>query len=276
QMCYGDISKSSIGLSVLIDGPFDLSRLKEAINIIVKQNEAMRLVLHCSGDVPSQRILPEIDVSLPVIDFSGVAQADSAALAYIEQEFQKPFQLEDSILFSFQVIRVSVARSYWLHRYHRLVTDSAGVRSIYNAVVSTYNQLLSGRIKIDSPIPSYRRSVAEEMEYLVSERFQRDRKFWQSKFSALPTPLFPESSTSGSSSTPMPNGEIVWRFEHHLFNQVKEYVRAAGCTIQHFMLALVSCYFARVSGKTDIVIGVHITNRRSAIRKKAVGMFSSI
>src|SRR5262249_49209509 len=62
----------------------------------------------------------------------------------------------------------------------------------------------------------------------------------------------------------------------HLFNQVKEYVRAAGCTIQHFMLALVSCYFARVSGKTDIVIGVHITNRRSAIRKKAVGMFSSI
>src|SRR5262249_11464761 len=97
-----------------------------------------------------------------------------------------------------------------------------------------------------------------------------------SKFSALPTPLFPESSTSGSSSTPMPNGEIVWRFEHHLFNQVKEYVRAAGCTIQHFMLALVSCYFARVSGKTDIVIGVHITNRRSAIRKKAVGMFSSI
>src|SRR5262249_20538420 len=84
------------------------------------------------------------------------------------------------------------------------------------------------------------------------------------------------SSISDSRSTPMPGEEVVWQIERRLFNQAKEYAWAARCTMRHFMLALVSCYFARVSGETDIVIGVPIYNLHSAARKKHVGMLASM
>src|SRR5262249_39208501 len=190
QIHHADIPIYNIGLSLLLDGPFDISLLKEAINIVVNQNDAMRLVMHCVDGVPSQRILPEIDVSLPLIDFSGGHHDNSAALAYIKKEFQKSFQLEGNTLFSFQIIRISSSRSYWLHRYHHLITDNVGIQFIYSAIASKYNQLLSGKREIDSPVPSYKYLIEEEAGYLASERFSRDQKFWQEKFSALPPPLF--------------------------------------------------------------------------------------
>ncbi|HEU0173648.1 MAG TPA: amino acid adenylation domain-containing protein, partial [Blastocatellia bacterium] len=276
QICYSDLPVYNIGLSFLMDGPFDIALLRKAINLVVKHHDAMRLVMRSQDGIPAQRLIPELDVSLTIVNFSGLPEAEAAALAHIKREFETPFQFEGGPLFSFQIVCVSASRSYWLQRYHHLITDGFGIDIIHNAIAAAYNQLLSGAMVIEPAVPSYRQFIAEDLDYLESERFRRDQRFWQERFAVLPPPLIPQSSTPGSRSAPMSSEEAAWTIDRRLFNQATEYAKAAGCSTPHFLLALLSCYFARVTGETDIVIGVAIHNRHSAIQKKTVGMFSSI
>ncbi|HKX32688.1 MAG TPA: condensation domain-containing protein, partial [Blastocatellia bacterium] len=274
QIYYRDLPMYNMGGKLLIEGPVDASLLKESINIVVGQNEALRLVLREVNGRPLQQVSPVAEVPLPVVDLSAEPDPEAAARDYLKREFQRPFQLEDGLLFSFQLVRVSPGRSYWLQRYHHLIADGFSVQLICQAVAAVYNRLLAGEPAIDSPVPSYRQYIDEEAEYQASERFQRDRTFWQERFSAPPAPLFPPSANSGSA--PGPSGEVVWRIERRRFNEAAEYARAVGCTMPHFMLALVGGYFARISGEPELVIGVPIHNRHSPSQKRTVGMFASV
>src|SRR5687767_1193621 len=104
QIYYGNLPIYNIGLSFLMDGPFDVDLLRKAIGHVVKHHEAMRLVMHSLDGVPAQRLIPELDILLPVVDFSGLPEAEAAAWAHIKREFETPFQLGDGPLFSFQIV----------------------------------------------------------------------------------------------------------------------------------------------------------------------------
>src|SRR5262245_38770524 len=109
QACYGDLPVYNLGGLALLEGPIDLARLAETINLVVRQHDALRLVMHYEDGIPAQRILPKLEVTLPVIDLSGAADPEQAALDYLDQEFQKTFRLEGSPLFSIQLVRVSAS-----------------------------------------------------------------------------------------------------------------------------------------------------------------------
>lgn len=263
----------NLGLSVLLEDSVDESLLEKAINLTIERYDILRLVMHSADGSPFQRILPELKISLPVIDLSGTPNAESAAETHIKREFQKSFHLEGSPLFSFQLIRVSASRSYWLHRYHQLITDSVDGGAICRTIMSTYNILLLGKAVLDAPVSSYRQLIMEEAEYMASKIFLRDSEYWREKLFLLPPPLFPPAPASDLFSAL--SEQIIWQVDRVLFKQAKDYARAAGCTIRHFILALISCCVARVSGESEVLIGAISGDVNFAPRRKTTGIFSS-
>lgn len=207
----------NIGMVIQIDGVIDIALLEKALNHVVAQNDALRLVLCKSSEGTQQKVLHYVDVFLPVVDFSDDIDGDELAWRQMRQAFMQPFDLEGGLLFEWQLVRASHSRYYWLHRYHHLITDGYGVQLIGFAVVEAYNgMLLEVDSTISEPESSYLDYIAEDQAYLASSRYEHNRQFWCERFAELPPPLI-QPVRANTSREILPGEQVRWSIERLMY-----------------------------------------------------------
>jgi hypothetical protein len=140
-MLLPGIPFTNIGIAWQINGSIDTALLEAAINQVVAIHDATRLVLCGGHGVARQRVLPHAHVSLTVRDFSSIEDAEGRARAYMQEVFSQSFHPLEGLLWDTQLIVVSPARCYWLHRYQHLVTDGVGICIFWHACTDAYNRL---------------------------------------------------------------------------------------------------------------------------------------
>ncbi|MES2299303.1 MAG: amino acid adenylation domain-containing protein, partial [Pseudomonadota bacterium] len=264
----------NIGLAWQIQGEVDAALLAKAVNLVANGNDALRIVLSGRDGVARQRILPDVDVALALVDFSDHADPEASARAYMQSVFATPFGFDGGLLWSSQLVRVGSASCYWLQCYHHLVNDGFGAAVAMHTVAQAYNALLAGR-EPQASGPSYLDFLADDQAYNASPRFERDRQFWCERYATLPPPLLARSDTDARGAV-APSARVCWNMPRSFYATLSEFGAAHGSSIGQVMLAAIAAYFARTSGLEQIVIGVPVHNRGSARQKQTVGMFSSI
>ena len=275
QMLLPGIPFANIGVAWQINGSIEPALLEAAINQVVATHDATRLVLCGGRGLARQRVLPHAHVSLTVRDFSSAINADGLALAYMQEVFSQPFHPLEGLLWDTQLVVVSPARCYWLHRFHHLVTDGLGVNIFWHACADAYNRLQAGDTQLREAAPSYLDFIKDDQNYLASPRFEQDATFWCERYADLPSSLFERVRTRPLGST-SPSQQVRWTIERTGFNRLIAFATEHGCSIAHLLISVLSVYFSRVSGVGEVVIGLPVHNRASAKLKRTFGMFSSV
>ena len=252
QILHPDAPIYNIGLAWQIRGEVDADLLRQAIQCVADNNDALRMALCDSDGMARQQILPSLVVALPVTDFSGEADADLRARAHMAAAFARPFDLNAGPLWTCELVR-SDRCSYWLQRYHHLVIDGFGIALIVHAVADAYNRLLAGAAPADAG-PSYLDFVAEDQQYLASARYARDGEFWGARFVELPAPLFACKSADAGARV-APSEQVCWTVPRAQYERMKDFAAGHAYSISHLMLAAIGAYFARVTGQGEIVVG---------------------
>ncbi|MEN9868175.1 MAG: hypothetical protein RL748_3765, partial [Pseudomonadota bacterium] len=273
-----------IGFALQLDGVVDAALLQQAIDIVANQHDSLRMVLRATDTMPQQSVLPQVHIPLQCVDFSGAPDAEAQAQAFLQQQFQTPFQLFDNILWHSWLVQVSPTRGYWLLRFHHIMTDGFGVALIGHPIAKTYTALLRGQPLPDVSGPSYFDFLPDDQAYLQSSRYQRDQQFWAARFPYLPPALFDRSvernlerslEPGGNSAAEGPggSGQHRWFMPRSLYGQLKQ---LGGGSAAHVLLAAMALYFGRMTAQSQVVIGVPVHNRSSAAQKRSIGVFSSV
>ncbi|SFH02542.1 amino acid adenylation domain-containing protein [Duganella sp. CF458] len=264
----------NVGIAWRIDGAFDPELFGRALADVAARHDALRMVLSDDGGSASQRFLDEYIPEVPLLDLAGEAEADATAMDYMAKAFAQPFDLAAGPAWSAELVRSAPARHYWFQRYHHLVTDGFGIAIIVHAVADAYNRLLEGRDSA-AVAPSYLEFAADDSAYFGSERYQRDRGFWQERYRHLPAPLASRAPALPGGGV-APSGLLGWTIPRARYQAYAEFAAGAGLTITHLMLAAIAAYYARTTDAGEIVIGVPVHNRGNARQKQTLGMFSSM
>ena len=275
QMLNPDVPRYNIGVDWQIDGDLDQGHLEAAINEVANANDSLRMVLHAEAGVPSQRVLPRIDVSLALVDFSSHADAHERAGRLLRAQLVRPFELCGGLLWESHLARVSRSSHRWLFRCHHVIIDAASLSLICHAILGAYKRRLLGDSSVLKVSPSFLEFVADDQRYLSSPRYRSDEQFWKERFVQLPPPLFEVGDGQGR-YTASPVETVSLTLERVRFERLKDFAAARGCTMPHFMLTLLAAYFSRTHGADEVVIGVPVHNRGTAREKAMVGMFSSV
>ena len=117
-------SHFNIGFRAHIKGDFSVELLVNAIQVVIADNDALRLVID-GGDrnVPRQRLLDDVDVHVEEIDISGVHH-DEASLAKLVHEIAtRPFSFDGSPLFRNVVFRLGREDFLWVSCFHHVIVD---------------------------------------------------------------------------------------------------------------------------------------------------------
>jgi amino acid adenylation domain-containing protein len=278
QLTPGSVTYNA-ALAWRVTGPLDLPALHDALRTVFERQEALRTVLVWGEQAtPSQVVLQEWDVELPLVDLSG--RSDEEQEAELERLLREraltPFDLAAELMLRTTVFRLGPEEHAILFAPHHVAFDAWAVEVLYREVGECYAANLAGR---DPQLPElplqYRDFAAWQRGHLQGERLHGELDFWRSHLAGAPT------VTELPADRPRVAAEAFEGAIHHftLDAQVAEAVRALSATtgVTPYMLLLASfaTLLYRSSGQDDILFGGPMANREQPGLEHLIGFFAN-
>nr|VFJ73104.1 MAG: HAD-superfamily phosphatase, subfamily IIIC/FkbH-like domain-containing protein/non-ribosomal peptide synthase domain TIGR01720/amino acid adenylation domain-containing protein [Candidatus Kentron sp. FW] len=275
QILHPDTPLYNIGGYARIEGPMDPALFEQAQARVIAENDALRIILHEGDNQPTQTFAEDVPWKLDFWDFSGESDPHGAALAWMQQEFARPFPLYEKPLFRFGLCKVAEDCWYYLNKYHHIIVDGWGISLIVQRLANAYTALANGQA-IKANAYSFRDVIEDDRDYLNSTRCLKAREYWRDKYRELPEPMLTPRHAARFQGKTTPSRRATLRLARDFYDRLAGLAQAHGASTFHVILGAFYCYFTRTHRREDLAVGLLTLNRSNAARKQTVGLFTSV
>ena len=262
---YESTSISNVGGTLLIHQKVDFDLLDKAINIFIKKNEAMRLSFYFEGGLLYQYVKDYAYEKIDVICVNSDEELHNLEKSLISYKFD----ITNYPLYRFNIIKFKDETGGFNIVTHHLISDAWSMSLLVNKIIDIYNKLLKSEDISDALDPSYVEFIESEQKYLNSEKFKKDKKFWEDKFKSCP------SCVSFSQKNSQNILQIGKRKIYSLDNskEILNFCKQNDISAFTFLMTVYSIYLYRITGVQDVIIGSPILNRNGLKEKNMMGLF---
>lgn len=255
-----------------LTGEIDYPLLEKAVNLIVEKNDGIRLRMIETCDGVRQYVS---EYQYVKVDFIDLSLTDSLNTLGSWEKYQTglPFNLINSDLFYFAIIKTGEQEGAIYIKMHHLVSDAWTLVSIIgNNVIEYYTSLKSGLDNMEKNNFSYIDYILKEKAYISSPNFNEDQNFWQNKFKTMPE--FTVHKPSNFRTTRATRKTFL--IPEQLTAEIRRYCKESKTSVFILLLSNLFIYLHRITSKKDLVLGTPVLNRSGAKEKKTAGMFVSM
>ncbi|MGD7376158.1 amino acid adenylation domain-containing protein, partial [Ralstonia pseudosolanacearum] len=235
-------------------GALDHAALARALQQVVDRHAALHSVVEADGE--HQRVLPAVEVGLPVVDFSREADRDAAIGQWFVDNNHRPMDPGHGPLVRACLLRKGEAEHLLAITFHHVIIDGYSQEIVLQELAACYRAACRGGAPGLPAASPFREQVERHQAYLRSDRYQQDRAYWRGQFGSLP----PSLELSGRHARPSAPSHRARR--HHLtidgerYARLQQLSRKLGGTLFMTMLAGVAVLLQRLSRQAQMVIGV--------------------
>lgn len=240
----------------------DINILKETLKIIVKQNDALRTrIKHVNGDY--YQYFGDFNdeyIEEKIIDKTINKQE------FIKEISKNHIKFLNNNLMKFYLLVNSDGTADVLSVSHHIVADAWTVSMYAKEIIRIY-QLLKNREEVTNINYSYNEYIQIEDEYLKSEKFEEDKKYWEEQYKdEITTQFFSNSNNpSGKRKQFIITKDVV--------ESINIFCKENSISAQCLYMAAFSLYLSKISNSKNISIGMPILNRKNFKLKNTMGMF---
>lgn len=258
--------------TVLIHEKVNFNLLEQAINAFVEKSDSFRLKFTIENNKVCQYIDSYDKFLIEIIDV-----ADNSELKNVEDEtVSTVFEVLNSSLYVFKMFKFPDGHGGFIINMHHLISDawSAGLGA--SEIIKIYTHLLHNEPIDDIEYPSYVEYINFENDYIKSDKFQKDKTFWNSLFETVPEiATIPSSNSFTRNNLNCKSYRKEFVLSQDLINIITEFCKNYKISVFNFFMAVFSIYIGRTSGLDDFVIGSPILNRANSRQKNTSGIFIS-
>ena len=269
---YKGTSIENIAGTANISEEVNFDKLKEAINIFVKTNDSFRLkFIKDNGNIKQF-----IDDFSP-FSFETVNVSTDKDVKKLEEELSKtPLEIINSYLFNLKLFEYEDGHGGFVIVMHHLISDAWAAGLLISRIIDIYDALLSNTFALENfSNPSYTEYIASEQNYLASNKFEKDKTFWDNTFKSIPEAATIPGSLSGSTMETRAKRKL-FKIPSETMNFINSFCKENKISPFNFFMGIYSIYLSRVTNLDEFVIGTPILNRSNAKEKHTVGMFISV
>ena len=270
EKLYSDTSIGNIAGTVKIKKEVSYSLLEKAINTVIKINDSMRIRIDDQGEEPLQYVSEFKYTKLDYIDFSNMPLEE--LYKWDANKTQTPFFRSDSDLFYFALIKVNNETGGFYIKLHHLIGDGWTMVLVVNEIMDCYHRL-KGEELIENAKPSYIDFVLSEQSYINSNRFLKDKEYWNRKYDIIPEMTTLKPRKTNALSTKAKRKTFV--LPSKLSDRIHQYCCENKESVFSLFFSAMAIYVYRVTGKDEIIFGTPVLNRSNAKEKETTGMFVS-
>lgn len=272
QMAWPGSSHLNIGGCGFIVGPFDPALFRAALDRLVEETEALRLVPLADG---RQYLLAHYTPELTEVDLGDAPDPARAMQAWWQRQLAAPFPADGRPPWRFALLKGGPELHALTIQFHHLVMDGWGTTQIVRRWSVLYNALASGLPAASERVAPYRNFIADSTAYRDSPAFARDGDYWLDRLGAPPPALIERRHAVDTGRLP-PAHLHTQRIDREAYREIEAFAAARGVTPFSVILAAVALYFARTRRRERIVIGVPTLNREGKRYLATPGMFVGV
>ena len=254
-----------------LDGALDAAALREAIQEIVNRHDALRSSFTSSGDTLS--IAPKIAISIPTTDLSTLPETEREACLFAMRrtESVRVFDLTHAPLLALHLVRLAPKRHAVIFNAHHIVCDGWSCDIFLRELAAIYSARREVSPSQLTPAMQMRDYERWEKERQASPEFAEDSAFWMEKFRTIPPLLeLPGDRPHPKLRTYRGASEILMlpaEFPQALTRLGAQH----GATLFTVLLAGFKTLIFRLSGETDLAIGMPSAGQNLASGENLIG-----
>lgn len=242
----------------------DIKLLKQAVNLTIKNNQAMRTTIVKNGDNPMQYFKDFSPFDIKEYDFSD--QSLESFKDFQKKFSQETFDLFENPLFQFVICILSNDEIALIGKFHHLITDAWSLGLIIDNIAIYYTRLLN-HLEIPENLSLYSDFIKREKTYLESENYKKNKAFWEKALeNAEPISLKNSSSDSYKAN------RLTYDFSLEETNLINNFCKQNGISAYILFLTVITIYLYRVSSYDNFTIQTPVLNRIGK-EKNTIGMF---
>ena len=266
---YPNTSINNISGYTYISEVVDFKALTQAVNEVIKTNDAMRIKIKEENNKCVQYITEYIPFDVETINLSSENDIEKKSL-----ELAKiPFKIEETTLFKFTFFKLPNQYGGFFLSAHHIIGDSWSLGLVVKQVMLNYSNIKNNTYSTKEH-PSYISYINDEKKYLESSKFLKDKEYWNDIFKTVPE-IATIPSLKKSTNISSAGNRANFTFDISLVKKINEFCKANNISLYNFFMSVYSLYLGRVSNLDDFVIGTPILNRTNFEQKNTVGMFIS-
>ncbi|QIQ06480.1 non-ribosomal peptide synthase/polyketide synthase [Streptomyces liangshanensis] len=255
----------NMGEYIEIHGEVNTGVFEAAVRRVVREVDCFHLRFEGAADLlPQQRFDARDDWPFHVIDVSGEGDPRSAAETWMRADMRRPADLRGGELFAEALFKVGEDHFFWYQRIHHIIADGLAGPGIAARVAAVYTALLAGESLADSTLPSSSVLMDADADYRASAEFEADREYWTERLSDRPRTV----SLSGREPSTTPNEltRHTLRIPPEAAAELRSSARRLGTSLSGLSIAASAAYLHRATGQEDIILGVPVMGRKTALR----------
>ncbi|MCF8479675.1 MAG: hypothetical protein K9H25_04525 [Rhodospirillum sp.] len=250
----------NVSAAVSFTGALDIDALKQALNSLLEDHDALRTEFALRDGRAVQRVMPMVRVPLTVDACDG----DKIARDRANLEARKAFTLVGEP--TLRALALHYSENAWLVQltFHHLTCDQGSMRLAVNEVLTRYANAAHGT---DLPVNRHPRSFvrfAQAEAERISHFGDRGMAYWSEHLEGLPPRSSPKPGGGPYAVNLSVGPETVARLE--------KLAERERCTFTAVVMAVFGLVIRHHLGRDDIVIGSPFSSRDAA-HGDTVGMF---
>ncbi|MGW2817230.1 amino acid adenylation domain-containing protein, partial [Streptomyces sp. NPDC001415] len=254
-------------------GPLDRRRFRAALRRLFDEAECLRARFTDVEGEPRQHIEPLSELPLTERDLRGADDPAQSALAWMGEDLDVPFGLDDFPLMRTALLTLDDEHSYFYLCVHHLLCDGFSQTVLWRRLAELYEAGPDGAVP-GGELPPLSVLTDAESAYRESNGARRDAAFWRGRF---PEP--PELVTLSRRAEPsgLPTGflRISAPLSAEAARALRDSARRAEVTLPTVAVAAVAVHTRRAAGTDEVLLTLAASARMSARQRAVPGMMAN-
>ncbi|MGE6386949.1 non-ribosomal peptide synthase/polyketide synthase [Pseudomonas sp. NPDC078416] len=254
-----------------LKGELNVGAVGTAFERVAERHASLRTVFATAEDgTPEQVIQP--GQPLPFERLHAADEADVQALA--DAFARRPFDLAQGPLWRVALIERAANEHVLLVCLHHIIADGWSIQVLLLDFVEAYRAALSGGDDSLAPLPlTYADVALWQRACLDAGEGDRQLAYWRQQLGDEPPVLELPADRPRPARQSFRGARLPFSFDAALSGRMRELARQRGVTLFTVLLAAYQVLLQRMSGQTDLRIGVPIAGRQRAETEGLIGFF---
>lgn len=268
EQFYSNTNINNIVGYLKIDKNADFNALNKAFNYFVMKNDSFKTKIILEDSSPKQYFDDFVYEDIEIIDLK-----DETQLLEFEASFpMQQVPIWDHFLFLTKLLRFPNGSGILVLTAHHLIADAWTMSLVLEEIYQNYLHIIAQE-EIDlTPNPSYLDFIKSQNIYMTSDKFDKDKAFWEEQFKTLPNVV----SFKKNMKVSIHADRKVYSFDKSLVNQINEFCTENNISDYIFLFSIFNIYFRNIFNCDNFIIGNPVLNRSNFKEKNMTGMFVSI
>ncbi|MBI6547333.1 non-ribosomal peptide synthetase [Xenorhabdus lircayensis] len=269
----------NISIALRLSGPLDQQALQITLHTLIQRHESLRTTFVEVEGEPQQVINPEGRSELRWVDLSNISPPEKEIKLQrhrLEEAVEHKFDLQTGPLIRGCMLILNPNEHMLLITMHHIIFDNWSTSILFREFSELYKACCERKDNSLKPLfVQYADYVQWQRSWIQGNRLEKQFNYWHARLEGIISPLELPLDHSRPVVRSYNNASVDIILNKILSAKLKLFAQQHNMSLSMVLYAGWSALLSRLSGQTDIVVGIPTTHRQYPELENLIGLFTN-